>query len=94
MPNYPMDNTKTWREENWHALEGPLGQCACGSEKGVCGVRLESFIEKVEAAAFRRGLSRAVDYTLNTVEEKLNHTLADILEEARSLPDEGADKKV
>lgn len=42
-------STDSWEErfdsENWHAIEGPNGMCACGNEKGNCKIRLKSFIK-------------------------------------------------
>lgn len=35
--------------ENWHAIEGPNGQCACGPANGRCGDRLAAFIAALEA---------------------------------------------
>lgn len=35
-------------DENWHAIEGPGGQCACGPDFGRCGDRLRAYIEQLE----------------------------------------------
>lgn len=43
-----MQDNKNWEEkidlENWHAIEGPGGVCACGIDNGICHGRLKSFI--------------------------------------------------
>jgi hypothetical protein len=39
MKNTP-DEIEEIMKENWHAIEGPNGMCACGDEKGNCNERL------------------------------------------------------
>ena len=49
--------------ENWHAIEGPNGQCACGMERGSCGDRLTTFVAKERVAFWEKisDLEKAVE---------------------------------
>lgn len=100
-----MNNTKTWEELKSLALFS----CDCESCREEDLSKLKSFTEKVEAAAFKRGLERAVEL-IHTAKVEPARSAEEIgvrdiktawLEETKQvlvdaitrLPDEGADKK-
>jgi hypothetical protein len=45
-----MSKLQTLMDENWHAIEGPNGQCACGPVER-CGDRLARYIAAKDAYA-------------------------------------------
>lgn len=50
-----QDKEEGIEKENWHAIEGPNGICACGDKKGNCHERLKKYISQVREEAFREG---------------------------------------
>ena len=69
---------------NWHEIVGANGMCECGSESGICGERLLSFIESEIQAAKEEGWKfyqkRGYEYGAKEEREKILKKIEEQLE--------------